>query len=495
MYRTIAKTPGFDADLENTSLGYGWLESCANMECLDLILKYQIWNFAYLSIETKFELALQITRSSINCLDILRFIGLRPSDHRLASLRNSSGMSLLHYIARRITGAPSSVLKDWLDLGVNILKGSADLFSIAQRQSRDHIGPFGGFHWSDTSQEDQGTTPFMELIGLRLWGIDMDCQLQRLLKNIRNWVTMMQQAGIDLRDYGTKESQMWRSLGSEDHAVFERRKSNNTCPPAKIEQLVFGPTPTDWSLIYRRYPRVPVFKQYRTPGTCPSQFDLPETIIWCPTEQEEMNGPWETQPRIEIASAQMDLRDMCVRGEDSFTQLVDSTQDDSGTIMLMQYRISRPRTSNSRSHSQPPSIQRTRTDFSEQSKHHSWMGRYHLCPFDSRRRPGCATLTWEQYQIMLGFGLFDLRSCVKGISAGRSFSFQESEEWRNRSYLAEIAACQDKLDRFDHRWSRNWIDHTQDCNCPWGCNKISLSQLRVPDSLQDFHPRRIYEEQ
>lgn len=500
LYRMVAKAPAFDVDLEDTSLRYGWLEHCANMQCLDLVLKHQAWNFDHMSVEARFELALQITNPSIGCSEIVGFIGLRPSDQKLASLRSSSGTSLLHYIARRITMyVTPSGLKDWLDLGVIILKSGADLSSIALRESRDYIGPFRSscwnFYWGGRGQKDHGLTPFMELIGIRSWGIDMDDRCQRLPKNIRTWVKMVQRAGIDLRDYGTNESLIWKSLGSEDHTLFEGRETNYICRAAKIEQLIFGPTPADWSLLYREDTQVPVFQQHRTPGTYPGELDLPATVIWCPTEQEETNGPWERQPRIAIASTQRDLNNLCVQEEDPFTQLVDGTQDDSGTIMLTQYRISRPLPSRSRSHSQPLSIQCTRVSSDIWLKYRSWLGYYHLCPFDSRRRPGCARLSFKECFNMPEFSRLDLRSCVQGISAGHLFSLQESHRWRWWSYLGDIASCQDKLEVGLYQLpSPKCIDHTQDRDCPWGCYKVDLSRIRVPESLRDFHPRRKYEE-
>jgi hypothetical protein len=391
----------------------------------------------------------------------------------------------------------SSEDQAWFDLGVNIVKGGADLFSISQKDLKNHIGPFSRSYYFSLSGKCQRTTPFMELINMTDWGIDMSVNFENFLnEDIRIWAKMMQRAGIDLCDYGTKENQIWESLGIKDHAVFERRESSNIDPTAKIEQLVFGPTPADWSLLYRGYGLIHVFKRQFTPGTYPRELDLPATIIWRPTEEEEGEGPWRTQPRIEIASSQRVLRYHRAQEEKHpFTQLIENTQDDTSTIMLMQYWISRPKSSKSRSHSQPPSVQRRQTIIGKWSLSRNWLGHVHFCPFDSHWRPRCARIEKEQGSTIEGIDLPDLRSCVKGISTERLFSLQESEEWKSRSYLADIAVCQDKHEFHPYYYmSTKQLRHTRDRSCPWGCGKVDLNRLQVPEPLREFHPTRKYEE-
>ena len=36
--------------------------------------------------------------------------------------------------------------------------------------------------------------------------------------------------------------------------------------------------------------------------------------------------------------------------------------------------------------------------------------------------------------------------------------------------------------------------HTATRSCPQGCSEIHLDQIQVPESLRNFHPKRIYEE-
>jgi hypothetical protein len=157
---------------------------------------------------------------------------------------------------------------------------------------------------------------------------------------------------------------------------------------------------------------------------------------------------------------------------------------------LMHHRASRPRGFASRSHSQPRSMyHRKAVDGNltmQESRHRPWLGKYHLCPFDSQWRLG----------LISGHDVrHDLRSCAKGISNERH-SVQESWTWRRYSYLGHIAICKDSDKK--HYWSWDSLprsmSHTATRSCPQGCSKVHLDQIQVPESLRNFHPKRIYEE-
>ncbi|KAF2229285.1 hypothetical protein EV356DRAFT_511052 [Viridothelium virens] len=92
------------------------------------------------------------------------------------------------------------------------------------------------------------------------------------------------------------------------------------------------------------------------------------------------------------------------------------------------------------------------------------------------------------------YGLYeDPRHCVEGRS-NECHSVQESHSWLDRSYLQEIALCQDE--RPFAEWDKSWMWHfaamSYGC-CPYGCSKVHLNRLRVPEALRPYHPGRRYE--
>jgi hypothetical protein len=485
MYRLFLEAPSFDADLEESELQYEWLRYCPNMQCLYLILENLHPRFFSLPVEARFDLAVRVRHPEVKIKpsDFLKFIGLRQTDQRLASLRSSSGESILHYIAQFLHsftrgGLPKEELQGWLDLGVNVLKNGADPSCISRRALYRR-------------EEGRQSTPFMDALNIEYWGVsDYFIYFRSVtLEIIQIWGGMLQQAGLDLRDCGDKESQVWKSLGIEDYS-----KINQADHPwyhsARVGQLIYGPTPADWSLMICWPISIPIFRLHPPPGAFPQKHNLPTTTIWYPTEEEMNEGPWEVAEERRIQPERRDLRDVIIEPKKPFEELVDSVQDDLGAIMLMHHRASRPRGSASRSHSQPRSMYHRKAVYGnptiQESRHRPWLGTCHLCPLDSQWRLGLISRHDSRH---------DPRSCAKGISNERH-SVQESWSWRRHSYLGHIAICQDS----DKKHYRSWyslprsMSHTATRSCPQGCSKVHLDQIQVPESLRNFHPKRIYEE-
>ena len=507
MYRLFLTAPGFDADLEDTELRYRWLYLCRNTQCLDLILENLHPRFFSLPVEARFDLAVRVGDQGayIEPSGFLKCIGLRQSDQRLASLRSSSGTSVLHYIARRLWDiAYRWFLKDelqgWLDLGLNVLKNGADPSCIARRKCL--WGIHGVYdidpHSSYRREEEWQSTPLMDALDIQYWGIPRDSTYFRAmtLETIQIWAGMLQQAGLGLRDYGDKESQVWKSLGIEDFSKIDQAN----CPlnyRARVGQLIYGPTPADWSLMIRWPISIRIFKLHPPPGAFPEKHNLPTTIIWYPTEEERNEGPWEIAEERRIQPKHSDLRDAVVESEEPFEKLVDSVQDDLGVIMLMHHRASRPRGSASRSHSQPRNMNHKEVAYGAMRKsrrRYAWLGTYHLCPFDSQWRLGFIARDVKETYRRGYYG--DPRSCAEGISNERH-SVQESWSWQRYSYLGHIATCQDSFgEEYDWGWCGlpRSMRHTATRSCPQGCSKVHLDRIQVPEALRHFHPRRIYGE-
>jgi hypothetical protein len=179
------------------------------MQCLYLILENLHSRFFSLPVEDRFDLVVRVGGPGITIepSGFLKCIGLLQSDQRLASLRSSSGTSVMHYIARLLRfiafrGFLEDELQGWLDLGLNVLKNGADPSCLAPRWA--HYGT------RDINiEEGWQSTPVMDALDIQYWGIPRDSTYSRalMLKTIQIWAGMLQRAGLDLRDHGDKESQ------------------------------------------------------------------------------------------------------------------------------------------------------------------------------------------------------------------------------------------------------------------------------------------------
>jgi hypothetical protein len=248
--------------------------------------------FFSLPVEARFDLAVQLSspQVAIEPSSFLKCIGLQQSDQRLASLRSSNGTSVLHHIAHILWSFPPQLrlLKDelqgWLDLGLNVLKSGADPCCISRRCFRYGAPLYRA--------EGRQSTPLMDALKLECWGTPGGSLYFRemTLKIIQIWAGMLQQAGLDLRDYCDKESQVWKSLGIEDYSKIDQA-DHPSYYLAKVGQLIYGPTPADWSLMISCPISIPIFKLHPPPGAFPEKRNLPTTIIWYPTEEEQNEGP------------------------------------------------------------------------------------------------------------------------------------------------------------------------------------------------------------
>ncbi|ERF72637.1 hypothetical protein EPUS_05691 [Endocarpon pusillum Z07020] len=498
MYRLFLEAPGFDADLDDTELGYYWLKLCPNTPCLHLILENLHSGFFSLPVEIRFDFVVRVGfhHTDIKPSGFLKCIGLQQSDQRLASLRSINGISVLHYIACHLSWvlracAGKDELQGWLDLGISVLNNGADPSCIARRKCLWYIdGIYQNIdpHPSSKAKEELESTPLMDALDIKYWQVT-DHSRAIIFETMQIWTGMLQQAGFDLRDYGDKESQVWKSLGIEEISKFYQASSY----ALRVEQLVYGPTPANWSLLVRRPISIYKLKLHPPPGAFPEEPDLPRTIIWNPTDKERDEGHWEFVEERRMQTRYYDLRDGPSASKEPFEELVDCVQDDLGAIMLMHQRASRPRASASRSHSQPRQMNHREVAYDTKQEtcgRNSWLGTYHLCPLDSKWRLGLIVSDRIDDE-------GDLRSCTEGISNERH-AVQESWFWQDFSFLGRIARCQDKYREreYDWVWGRlpRSMRHTATQSCPLGCSKVHLDRIQVPEALRDFHPRREYGE-
>lgn len=484
MYRFFMGSPDFEADLDDEEVRYGWLDICAHKQCLDLILETQLPGFFNLPTESRFEFAVRVGTGS--CMDpsgFLHCIQLPPSDTKLATLRSRNGISVLHYVAQQLSNlmhwrSPHrNELNSWFEIGVAVLKNGVNPCCIARDRG-------------------QRFTPLRTHLDARNGTVAGNIrEFERKLKALLVWASMLQEAGLSLCEYGARESRAWESLGIQKGYDPSAIPYNG----AILGQLVYGPEPSDWSLTFRNHIHVPVYKLHPLPGAFTKESHVPKTITWPPTEDENDEGPWELVGSKDILTEPIDIRDALNHEREPFLDLVDSTQDDTSIITLMQYRAARTRNTASRSHSQPPPTRRREVAHygAQESSIHHWLGCYHLCLFNFRWQFGCGGAVAREYGDAEWASLRDgvrrlivcLRICFNGTS-NRHGSVQESDVWEWQSFLSDIRHCQDNEGT---SWFKDeMIGHTGTQDCPWNCAKVHLDQLRVPEPLRRTHPRRRY---
>lgn len=307
--------------------------------------------------------------------------------------------------------------------------------------------------------------------------------LRNILNTMRTWLAMLHRAGVRLLDYGLKESKTWATLGLHNTAISGTSSDENIT----LRRLMYGATPEDWTLMVSKCWNILVYKLCPTPGSYPSTDPVPTTITWKPRYgRERTEGQWELVRTIRRYNEPVELElllkaEELLNAPEEITELIEGTQDDSGVIMAMQYQAAHSNKLAPRSYSQPPPMRRCSGGASHTSSwldRPPWLESYHLCPFNSRWRFDCYAS--EHFD--------DLWTCIEGVSS-ECFSVQESSSWRWRSFLRQIAQCQDgSPEPYSPCQSSALMRHTGTRNCTQGCSRIYLDRLNVPERLQEYHP-------
>ncbi|KAI1615486.1 hypothetical protein EDD36DRAFT_485823 [Exophiala viscosa] len=333
MYRLFFDTPGFDADFEGDDREH-WLSRCTNWECLEFVLRSQFPHFFTLSADEKFALVIHKGMRDIETpTDFAKLIGLSRSDQRLATLRCSNGTTVLHYVAKRLRDIvfgrvlawpePSErpyriskreSLQDWLSFGASLLKDGADPCSIAYPECTD--------------RGNAPASPLLEMLGL--WNFkwqfkpshEARTRIMVLIERIRIWAEMLQQAGIDLYQYGASESEIWQSLKPFYLPSNPGPKAEGFAETMIVEQLVYGSTPADWGVLLCPFWTIHVYKLRRLPGDFVGERLLPEVIPWSPMREEDGEGYWDIVKSTTMTSTSTDLRNLAYPSIPNFVQLL-----------------------------------------------------------------------------------------------------------------------------------------------------------------------------
>jgi hypothetical protein len=84
----------------------------------------------------------------------------------------------------------------------------------------------------------------------------------------------------------------------------------------------------------------------------------------------------------------------------------------------------------------------------------------------------------------------NLRVCIEDTFSS-PLSVQETWEWEYYSFLGEIQLCQDGTQYMGGR-RLSGSHASTGFGCTEGCEKVHLDRMKVPESLREFHPVRLY---
>ncbi|KAI9148944.1 Fumarate reductase 2 [Paramyrothecium foliicola] len=343
MYRLFLQERDFPADINNP-LKFDWWNLCRSTEILEIILPNRYPNIFVQSVEQRFELAFRLHQLTIPAF--LKCTGLQLSDQRLSTVVNSRGASVLHYVAIRMTYeallTPNDInMADIRELGISTLRHGADPCRLAQHEL-SYLTYLQLKTGSNTAIDTQKNfTPLlMMLLVFPFPKLPMYRQqrLKHILLTLRTWIAMLNDAGIDLLKYGMQEQQIWRHLRTQCPLLVTRN--------IQIVDLVFGPTPTDWSFMICHRHLQYIYGLRQPPCSYPIEDSVPRLIAWRPNTEEALEGHWDLVDVKEIQSKEQDLRGWLFNKFALFSRLMDYTQDDNGnSITIADYGCSEGRNS------------------------------------------------------------------------------------------------------------------------------------------------------
>ncbi|KAK5698606.1 hypothetical protein LTR97_006252 [Elasticomyces elasticus] len=293
MYRLFLKPLSSLISLQGEERRYVWMAMCKSPECFDIVQRELLPTFYEDQLEVRFELAVR-TSSYTNCAEFLRRVRLHMDDRRLATLEDKYGRTALHCVAGRVwklifSDFPNQELREWIDLGVHVVRNGADPHKITKQDPEDHArsvlvnGPIHSF------RPGIGT-PLLECIDVEDWRLSSPTPLwlARTLEALQVWMEMVERGGYNLLDYGVKETAVWRQLGIGDLDLLDLLPMSGLL----VAGLSCSASPQEWDLNVRREESHTLRRLHAMPGTI-SQISngLPDTIAWTPTIEEDLEGP------------------------------------------------------------------------------------------------------------------------------------------------------------------------------------------------------------
>jgi hypothetical protein len=377
------------------------------------------------------------------------------------------GQSVLYHVAKVFgEGLPDSDWQGWTRIGVTAIRKGIKLLALRRFTLRGVSCPH---------------TP----LGYLLFSIPSNSSTEAISTALERWTHMLDEAKIDLTVYYTRESETSTLSHTNVNLIFRTSRnklvrlattgqlttricshgnlslisctSRNTL--VSLAALDYDPLTKTCNFRIRHQAAIPLMRLHHLPGSFPGSVDIPDTICWNPDHEELEEGHWSRSesggPLLRGRMMNVQVLDRMCDG--SYLGLVDSTQDDTGSLMRMIDMSRFNHRSRKRVSSAPAPLYRRRYDYERLrfSKVHPWLPPIHFCTCRS---------TW----VFSGhdpWAFVDARSCVNGhgiADKGSSNFAINCRRYGCRSFLHEIT--------------------------PQGWRKIDLSTLSRPPTLPYWHP-------
>ncbi|KAF7188155.1 hypothetical protein HII31_10440 [Pseudocercospora fuligena] len=301
------------------------------------------------------------------------------SSATLAHLRDHSGRTALHYVAAALTEEDSPTIH-WKKMVSDLISAGADL----------------------SAQDQDGESPLMTLL---TW-LSLETGAQKLL----DWVTLLQELGVDIEEYGNKERRVFETLQERLMVIHK-----DLVAPTSL-RLIVGPRPEDWDMLGRVKIATSVWEAQQIPGSWPAGDRQIIKLPWQPTNADHVlladrlptPGVWSKQmlilPTRSVAGTQKNVDDMF--GTFDRIKLLETCQDDSTLLVFSESVVRDQSQMRKRSRSQPPDVWTDRDHRQDVAPCRRWVGHgaYHRCRYDSKWKPrGDQSLypneIWEQQRL------------------------------------------------------------------------------------------------
>lgn len=458
--RDLLKSDSIDMDLDLTVPDTcGFLRGIQESQ-INIMLDSGILSDCQQSALNAFE-AIHSRSDFITAKTFLKLIGLKSTSLELATLITSNErFSTLHVVAKMLAQVPDdlastdSVVEDWLEIASTVLKHGFEPSTVAD----------------------------IEITAL--WCLVDQCPEtpsggRWASKLIRAWVRTVQEAGIDLLEYGRCETEIWRL----------RYLRQTEDPDFRLTEmcLSYCRRPGQWGVtkFLSTVKSVPLYKMERMPGTFEPSPDIPTYICWVPHSLFEDTNSWQF---VTHAKTWWHSRDAFQEEENDkyerdnvFTKAY-LTADDAALTIRLATRSTKWTVGPRRCASVAPKIDTRYDEDGRPALPHtpSWYGYIHYCAF---------TVSYESGKSYNR----GRRSCVNGACRQRP-DHQAAFAWSQGSFLADIRDCQDGFIRPNCASDdfRPWLlSHTGTRDCPHGCAKVHLDRLHVPAGGRKAHPKRV----
>jgi hypothetical protein len=271
--------------------------------------------------------------------------------------------SPLHHVARFLgCDLPGIDRESWMRIGVDAIRDGAGLHVV----------------------ESDNNTPCTPMLQLLREFVPNPARyphrspVELFLGRLDLWVRMLTAAHVNLEEYFATERKIWKQNRSRITLGSRLERGYST----KMVRVGFSTETSACTIHVCNQATMTIAQLHHLPGSYqPRPVSIPHTICWAPTAREREEGHWSVSRGRVLRGKVTVGYDLPTKYAESYYGLLNTTQDDNGTLMRV-LRMSRcDRRSRGRSSSQPVPQKRRLFDYENRptSSVHRWLPRYHYC--------------------------------------------------------------------------------------------------------------------